>query len=318
MVPGTLLALILNMGIEIKDFLDICRIYIVKEWVFMGRSPRIEYYGAIYHIIHRGNNKSFIFELEDDKMYLLQILSEVKELFDFTLLAYVIMDNHYHLLIKTHNIPISRIMHRINTRYAKHYNKKYERSGSPFEDRYRGLLVENESYLIRLIKYIHNNPVHANICSSMNEYKWSSDVFYRMNLDNIVNIYELLNIFSEDRSSAIERYQEVMKKEEELAGLRDEFEAVEIIGREEFREKIKLEIRGSKHSLDDILRIACPKEADYKLIRSGSRKRYLTQFKQKYIKMSIEEGYTTAEIAESLNMTSSAINNLSNRCLAPK
>lgn len=285
----------------------------------MGRSPRIEYYGAIYHVIHRGNNKSFIFELDDDKVYLLKIMAEVKELFDFTILAYAIMDNHYHFLIKTHNIPLSRIMHRINTRYAKYYNRKYERTGSPFEDRYRGLLVENESYLIRLIKYIHNNPVYANICSSMNEYKWSSDVFYRMNLDNIVNVDELLNIFSKDRTRAIEIYKEVMEDEEEYFNLKEEFETVEIIGEEAFKEKIKGEIYGGKkRSLDDILRIACPKEVDYKLIKKGSRKRYLTEFKGEYIKMSMEEGYTTAEIAESLNMTRSGINNLSNRCLAPK
>lgn len=285
----------------------------------MGRSPRIEYYGAIYHIIHRGNNKSFIFEDNDDKVYLLKILSEVKELFDFKILAYVIMDNHYHFLIRTHNIPISKIMHRINTRYAKYYNMKYDRSGSPFEDRYRGLLVENESYLIGLVKYIHNNPVYAEVCNKMSEYKWSSDVFYRMNLDNVVNIDKLLNMFSGDRIRAIERYKELMDEVEEYSILKEEFETVEIIGTEDFREKIKLKVSGEKRkSLDDILRISCPNEVDYKLIRSGSRKRYLTDFKYEYVKMSIEEGYSTVEIAESLKVTTSAVNKLSNRCLAPK
>ena len=285
----------------------------------MGRSPRIEYYGAKYHIIHRGNNKSFIFENNEDKIYLLKVLSEVKELFDFDLLAYVIMDNHYHFLIKTHNIPISKIMHRINTRYAKYYNIKYKRTGSPFEDRYRGLLVENRSYLIELIRYIHNNPVYANMCNKMDEYKWSSDVLYRRNLDNIVNIDELLNMFSQDRNRAIESYREVMSEIGEYSSLKKEFELVKIIGTDDFREKVKLGITsGKRKPLDDILSLSCPNDLDYRLIKKGSRKRYLTEFKYEYVRMAMEEGYSTNEIAESLNMTSSGINNLSNWCLAPE
>ena len=67
-------------------------------------------------------------------------------------------------MIQTFNIPISKIMHRINTRYAKYYNYKNKRTGPVFEDRYTGILVQNESYLLTLIRYIHNNPVSANIC----------------------------------------------------------------------------------------------------------------------------------------------------------
>ena len=126
-------------------------------------------------------------------------------------------------------------------------------------------------------------------------------------------------MFSEDRITAIERYKEVMDEEEKHSNLREEFEIVEIIGTEDFRERIRLEIRGDKKKpLDDILRIACPREVDYKLIKKGSRKRYLTEFKYEYIKMSIEEGYSTAEIAENLNMTRSGVNNLSRSCQAPK
>ena len=88
----------------------------------MGRKPRVEYYGAIYHIIQRGNNKKPIFKDERHKNFLLKILSETKEIYDFKIFAYVIMDNHYHFLIRTFNIPISKIMHLINTRYGKYYN----------------------------------------------------------------------------------------------------------------------------------------------------------------------------------------------------
>ena len=135
----------------------------------MGRKPRIEYYGAIYHIIQEGNNKKSILKDDKYKNYLLKTLSEAKEIYDFKLYAYVIMDNHYHFLIKTLNIPISKIMHKINTRYAKYYNYKTKSTGIVFEDRYTSILVENESYLLTLIRYIHNNPVYSKMCSSIED-----------------------------------------------------------------------------------------------------------------------------------------------------
>ncbi len=279
---------------------------------FMGRRQRIEYYGAIYHIIHRGNNKSFIFEEAEEKMKLLEIIGNVKELFDFHLLAYVIMDNHYHFVIKTHNIPISQIMHRINTRYAKYYNWKKSRTGSPFENRYRSILVQNELYFIRLIRYIHNNPVYANICDSMVKYKWSSDVFYRMNVDNLVNIEEFLDMLSLDRLQAIKKYGDLMNEPlEDYIKLREEFEEDEVIGSDEFKESLNKD-NGFKNTalLDDILKSVCPRTLDYELIKEGSRKRYLTKYKYDYIIKAINQGYTKEEISDNINVTINAIRNI--------
>lgn len=275
----------------------------------MGRRPRVEYYGAIYHIIHRGNNKGFIFEGNEEKVELLKIVAEVKEIFDFYILAYVIMDNHYHFVIKTHNIPISQIMHRINTRYAKYYNRKKERTGSPFEGRYRSILVQDESYLLRLIKYIHNNPVYANICSSMVKYKWSSDVFYRMNLDNLVNIDELLNMFSPNRLEAIKKYKEWMDRSpEDFNTLNQEFEEQNIIGTDEFKESFREENKDKKIvSLDNILKSVCPTPIEYELIKEGSRKRYLLKYKYEYAREALNQGYTIIEISKNVNVTTNAI-----------
>lgn len=275
----------------------------------MGSRKRIEYYGAIYHIIHRGNNKGFIFENKEDKMKILEILGEVKEIFDFHLLAYVIMGNHYHFVIRTHNIPISQIMHRINTRYAKYYNWKMERTGSPFEGRYKSILVQNQSYFLRLIKYIHNNPVYANICSSMSQYQWSSDVFYRMNIGYLVDIGELLEMLSLDRQNAIEKYKELMDKSlEDYKELKKELEEEEIIGTEDFKESFKEEDTTEKPiSLDEILRSICSTTLDYNLIKEGSRKRYLIKYKCEYAKEALKYGYNMVEIGANINITHGAI-----------
>lgn len=275
----------------------------------MGRRPRIEYYGAIYHIIQRGNNRKPIFKRDEDKVYLLEVLSETKEIYDFKVFAYVVMSNHYHFLIQTLNIPISKIMHQINTRYAKYYNNSTGNTGPVFEDRYKGILVQDESYLIALIKYIHNNPVAAKICPTMEEYRWSSDMFYRVNMDNIVDIDELLDMLSPNRIDAIRRYAELMEEDDlEYQVMKDMYEERDIIGKEEFIQSLKEE--EEVLALDEILKAACPTSVEYDLIKSGSRKRYLSKYKREYIALSRKEGYSYETIGEYIGITAAAARSL--------
>jgi len=176
----------------------------------MGRNPRIEYSGAIYHVIQRGNNREYIFRNEIHKGYLVKIIRETKAKMPFNIFAYVFMDNHYHILMQTFETPLSTLMHRINNRYSKYYNYTSRRTGHVFENRYKSILVQDKSYLLALIKYIHSNPVKANMCPAMDAYKWSSDVFYRRNMRNIVDIGFALDMLSLDGISAIRKYIEFM------------------------------------------------------------------------------------------------------------
>lgn len=270
---------------------------------------RIEYYGAYYHIIQRGVKKDYIFEEDVDKSHLLEIIAEAKELYDFKILAYAIMGNHYHFFVQTLNIPISKIMHQINTRYAMYYNKKYEKTGHVFEGRYKGILVQDDSYFVTLIKYIHNNPVVAGICDSMEEYKWSSDIFYRRNMDNIVDIDDFLNILSTDRLRAIEKYIELMEEKDIDQGiLMDLYENNDIIGTEGFIKRVKGEEESL--SLDKILEKVCPSSEEFNLIKSGSRLRYLTKYKKEYIDLARKEGYTYNKIGENIGISSQSIRKL--------
>ena len=276
----------------------------------VARGNRIEYYGAYYHVIQRGVNQEHIFQSPGDKSHLLEILSDSKEQYDFKLFAYVIMDNHYHLLIQTLNIPISKIMHQVNMKYAIYYNTKYERVGHVFENRYKGILVQDDTYFITLIKYIHNNPVAAGICNSMEEYKWSSDLFYRINIGNMVDIDEFLNMFSSNRLKAIERYIELMKEDNIEQGIMVElYENSDIIGTDEFIRKITMG-EGAKESLDEILLKTCSNPQDFELIKSGSRLRYLTEYKKEYIYLAQETGYNNVDIGRNIGITSQAVQNL--------
>ncbi|MGQ5711949.1 transposase [Desulforudis sp. DRI-14] len=104
----------------------------------MGRRPRIEYEGAVYHVIQRGNNKEHIFADDLDKEYLLRQMDECRRSLGFRLFGYVVMGNHYHLLLKTERKPLNKIMHRINGNFARYFNMKHQRSGTCFSGTVQG------------------------------------------------------------------------------------------------------------------------------------------------------------------------------------
>jgi len=264
----------------------------------MGRSPRVEFYGAIYHVIQRGNNRTYIFKEDDNKASLLQIIEDARKESDFRLLGYVIMDNHYHFLIQTMNDKISRIMQRINNRYSKYYNINEKRTGPNFDRRYFDSLVEDERYLFQLLYYIHHNPIKANIVNEVSEYKYSSDYAYRNNDDSRVNIHYLLNIFSKDRKQSIKQYCEVMDGFEPM-------DQVEKEVRKMFETYVAIHSKGK--SLDELLMDACPYEEEFCLIKNRSKIPYLTNYKLVYIKNGLIEHYTYEEIGKNINMTGSAV-----------
>lgn len=278
----------------------------------MGRGLRVQYYGAIYHIVHEGIDGENIFSDDEDKSYLLKLMSESKEVKDFKIFAYTILDNSYNLLIKTLNIPISNIMHSINFKYAKYYNIKARRTGRVFHERYKATLVQDERYLLPIIKYIHRFPVEAQLCNSMEEYKWSSHAFYRMNVESMVNIGEVLDMFSSNRIEAIAKYVEFMEREDEnYENIKCMSKNSAIIGTEEFVRDIKG--KGNRRSLDELLRQSCPGEDEFNLIKNGFRERSLTQYKIEYIIKAKEEGYTFKEIGENIGVTAAAVRGLVKR-----
>lgn len=128
-----------------------------------------------FHIMVQGVNREAIFTEEKDIRKFIRIMKETKEKIDVIILSYCIMNNHAHFLIYEENMDfLSRFMHDVNLRYAKYYNEKYSRIGHVFRDRFKMQLIDTERYLQTCIKYIHNNPVKANICRSPAEYPYSS------------------------------------------------------------------------------------------------------------------------------------------------
>ncbi|MCR5119326.1 MAG: transposase [Lachnospiraceae bacterium] len=140
----------------------------------MPRKAREKAKSGIYHVMLRGINHQQIFEEEDDYQVFLRILRKCKRVSGFKLLAYCLMGNHIHLLIKENEERLELILKRIGVRFVRWYNQKYQRSGHLFQDRFKSEVVDDERYLITVIAYIHQNPVKAGICMNPEEYRYSS------------------------------------------------------------------------------------------------------------------------------------------------
>ncbi len=191
----------------------------------MVRTAREKCDSGIYHIILRGINRQDIFYDDDDFQHFLKTVGQTKTENQYTVHAYCLMSNHIHLLIRENTDNISRIMSRIGSSYAWWYNRKYDRSGHVFQGRYGSECVEDNTYLLTVMRYIHNNPVKAGMVRVPEEYKWSSLQAYYGGREYPVKLTEtdfILGIIHVERSKAVDRLREFMGQENDDKCLEDE------------------------------------------------------------------------------------------------
>lgn len=173
----------------------------------MARPLRIEYEGALYHVTARGNERGKVFFTKTDYRKFKEYLREGQTKFGFILHGYVCMTNHYHLLIETPSKNLCKVMHYLNSSYTTYVNIKRKRSGHLFQGRYKAILVDKDSYLLELSRYLHLNPVRANMVERPEEYLHSSYTAYIAEGDGLVQTTDLLSMFSKDLKAAKQRYQ---------------------------------------------------------------------------------------------------------------
>ena len=140
----------------------------------MARPLRIEYPGAVYHVTARGNARESIFFDDEDRRSFLTILESVVDRFNWLCHAYCLMGNHYHLLIETPDGNLSRGMRQLNGVYTQKVNRRYSRVGHLFQGRFKSILVDKESYLLELARYVVLNPVRAKLVTDPKDWEWSS------------------------------------------------------------------------------------------------------------------------------------------------
>lgn len=144
----------------------------------MPRTARKEAGSNIYHVMLRGINRQNIFEEDEDRIHFLNTVNRCKEISGFKLHAFVLMSNHIHFLIEPDDEPLDIIFKRIGTSYAVWFNRKYQRAGHLFQDRFRSESVETDQYYMTVLRYILQNPLKAGMVSSLREYRWSSYLAY--------------------------------------------------------------------------------------------------------------------------------------------
>ena len=135
----------------------------------MPRKSRIDAPGALHHVIARGINRQRIFRDDPDKTNFLDRLSALLKDSGIKCYAWAVLDNHFHLLLRTGTVPISTLMRRLLTGYAVSHNLRHERSGHLFQNRYKSILCQEDAYLLELVRYIHLNPLRAKIASDVDQ-----------------------------------------------------------------------------------------------------------------------------------------------------
>ena len=212
---------------------------------YMARPLRIEYPGALYHITCRGNARQAIFHHDEDRKGFFEVLRTVGIKYNCIVHAYCLMDNHYHLLLETPDGNLSKGMRQLNGVYTQMFNRTHKRVGHLLQGRYKAILVEKNSYLLELSRYVVLNPVRAGIVKSPEKWKWSS---YRMTAGYdrgmpFIMIEWILSQFGRKKGEAFRRYREFVSeginRESPLKAVKGQV----ILGRNDFIDKISDFIR---------------------------------------------------------------------------
>lgn len=179
----------------------------------MPRMPRLESPGALYHIMaHSIEGRDLFVDDQDRNEFLSRFEKRLKKC-DFQCYGWSLMDNHYHLMIRSSDLPLSKLMRSLNGGYAQYYNKKYKRKGYLFQDRFKSVLCQDQEYAMELIRYIHLNPIRAGLVKTLDQLKnwaWCGHG-YLLGVKNAIgerfqNRIECLRRFGDNETGAIDSY----------------------------------------------------------------------------------------------------------------
>ena len=233
----------------------------------MARPLRLEFAGALYHVTSRGNRQEPIYEQDTDRENFLSILADVCKTYYWDCHAYCLMDNHYHLLVETPDANLSKGMRQLNGRYTQNFNRDHGRVGHVFQGRYKAILIEKDSYLLELSRYIVLNPVRARMVHSAIEWPWSS---YRATVGeqakpSWLNTDWLLAGFGQRKLIAIEKYKQFVSEGKGQPSPWDQLKNQIFLGGEKFVETMQSQIKLDKElsEIPSSQRRAKPKPLSY-------------------------------------------------------
>ena len=224
----------------------------------MSRPLRLELSGGLYHVTSRGNRREDIFVDDADREAWLEILARCCERFNWAIHAWCQMTNHYHLVIETAEGNLSAGMRQLNGVYTQHVNRRHKRVGHVFQGRFKGILVERDSYLLELSRYLVLNPVHAGMVKHARQWKWSSydAMIGRAARPDWLNTDWVLGQFGAQRSRQVARYVEFVQEGVRGRRIWEDLKGQIYLGSDAFVETMQRELEpASKHTVREIPRL---------------------------------------------------------------
>ncbi len=220
----------------------------------MSRPLRIIYEGAWYHVMNRGRRGEKIFRSDDDFLAFIDLVKESSTMWQFRVSAYCLMSNHYHILLQTPQANLSRCMRHINGIYTQRYNRQYGCDGQLFRGRYKAVLVDADTYLLELLRYIHRNPVRAGIVKQVNAYDWTSHGGYVSSKKDWRWLYKdfLLDILEPNKERQRSAYRKFVTGEDnkEILHFFQKKNLPAILGKETFIDNIREKFSQNKQHLE--------------------------------------------------------------------
>lgn len=290
----------------------------------MPRSPRYNSPGAIHHVMLRGNQGRPIFYSDDDRVQCCLLLQEVLERYGHRLHGYCLMTNHIHLAWQQGSAELSGAIQNFAFRYAQRINRYRKEVGHVFQGRFKSILVNKENYLTQLVRYIHLNPVRAGIVKRPEDYKWSGHNTY-LGTDPVAWIESdyVLKKYSEDRETAVKRYNEYVYAEIGVNSVIDFKTGMRsgIIGDDVFIKEVLDEKKSPSEkngnlniTVTNLIEHACARYRVTEMeIASESRGRELAHIRAVIALIARDNGLSIIEVAKKLNRDSGGLSRLLNK-----
>lgn len=207
----------------------------------MARPLRIELSGGLYHVTSRGDRREDIYFTEDDRWEWMRLLGQVCGRFNWVCHAWCQMTNHYHLVVETPEANLSQGMRQLNGVYTQWINRTYDRVGHVFQGRYKAILVEKDSYLLELARYVVLNPVRAGMVRDASRWAWSSyaEMVGVRSAPEWLETDWLLAQFGKQRQRAIANYIEFVREGMKRDSVWAELKGQIYLGSDKFVERMQ-------------------------------------------------------------------------------
>lgn len=281
----------------------------------MARPLRIQYAGALYHVTSRGNARQSIFKDDHDRHLFLMTLKRVTDRYRWLCHAYCLMNNHYHLLVETPEGNLAKGMRQLNGVYTQSYNRRHDRSGHLFQGRYTAILVQKDSHLLEVCRYVVLNPVRARAVERPEQWRWSSygGTAGLGKPHPCLSRDWVLAQFDKERRQAELEYRAFVRAGRGAESIWQQVKGQTFLGGEDFVQRLVGHVRGREkfkeipRSQRYVTRPSLPKLLTKKVLNEKAvRDRKVVEAVERY-------GYTQKEVSDFLGMHYSTISRLVNR-----